>query len=547
MKIKIVYFAYLIPDKWYSIIDEQMNSLKNCGLYDDAIDIIISVVSDDNELPKLKKLLQEKYDKIIIKNIFKDNVYEYPGLKTIYQIAEDEDDIILLYFHSKGITSNQHETRRYLFKHTIENYKEIINEFIKNKNLDIACAIPHINGFAYFNFFWARSSYIRNYCSKPEISTNRYIWEVWVGNEFSRKKKIITYSPIIKYDQVTSTDEVWNIHNKMVNNDYDKQVNNNDNEIETLNITFDENNKIIVTKLINEKIISEPINNNEYSYFTNIQKCENIKQPIKPINPIKPIKPIIKTTDNTTNPYDIFERYKNKNKYVLDLGSDIGHMSYILSKRFKKVIALENNLNNLKIFESNIKKFNLKNIIICNKKLVNIKTNIQNNITIKELIYNYIYKYNDCNIGFINCNLKGDEEEIIEDLFYFAFINKCKIFIKFNTIKWKNKDISRYQYLFDYFIFNKNKFINNINTFILFEPNHLLDLQLIKKNMTIFIISYNQYTYINNMVKQLENYTNDIVIVDNNSTYKPLLNYFNTKYKYSLLTNLKTYYKSDFS
>jgi hypothetical protein len=37
-----------------------------------------------------------------------------------------------------------------------------------------------------------RSSYVRNYCSRPEISENRYIWEVWIGNEFSRKKEIIT-------------------------------------------------------------------------------------------------------------------------------------------------------------------------------------------------------------------------------------------------------------------------------------------------------------------------------------------------------------------
>ena len=87
------------------------------------------------------------------------------------------------------MTSNQRKTRQYIFKHTIENYKERIREFIKNKDLDVVCAIPHINGFAFFNFFWVRSSYVRNYCSYPEITTDRYVWEEWIGTEFSRKKK----------------------------------------------------------------------------------------------------------------------------------------------------------------------------------------------------------------------------------------------------------------------------------------------------------------------------------------------------------------------
>ena len=118
MKIKIVYFAYLIPDKWLPIIEEQLDSLKNLELYNESSNIYMTVISDDNELATLKELLANKYSKVEIKNVFHDNVYEYPGLKTIYQIAEDDDDTLLIYFHSKGMTSNQHETRQYLFKYT---------------------------------------------------------------------------------------------------------------------------------------------------------------------------------------------------------------------------------------------------------------------------------------------------------------------------------------------------------------------------------------------------------------------------------------------
>ena len=41
--------------------------------------------------------------------------------------------------------------------------------------------------------------------------------------------------------------------------------------------------------------------------------------------------------------------------------------------------------------------------------------------------------------------------------------------------------------------------------------------------MSIVVIGFNQYTYISKMIKQLEPYSNDIIIIDNNSDYKPLI------------------------
>ena len=71
MKIKIVYFAYLAPDMWEKIVIEQLDSLKKLDLYDIALNIYMSVISDDIELDKLKILLKNNYDKIELKNIYK--------------------------------------------------------------------------------------------------------------------------------------------------------------------------------------------------------------------------------------------------------------------------------------------------------------------------------------------------------------------------------------------------------------------------------------------------------------------------------------------
>jgi len=75
---------------------------------------------------------------------------------------------------------------------------------------------------------------------------------------------------------------------------------------------------------------------------------------------------------------------------------------------------------------------------------------------------------------------------------------------------------------------------------LLFEPIDS-DEVLIKKNIPAIIIGYNQVTYIRNMVKQLERYTSDIVIIDNNSSFKPLLDYYEKEFNYTLLKQKANY------
>ena len=83
IKIKIVYFANLIPNVWEPIIIEQLDSLKNTKLYNNA-KIYMSVITDDKELYKLKQLLNTKSINVELRNIYREHVYELPGIKTIY-------------------------------------------------------------------------------------------------------------------------------------------------------------------------------------------------------------------------------------------------------------------------------------------------------------------------------------------------------------------------------------------------------------------------------------------------------------------------------
>jgi len=226
MSIKIVYFAYLIPGKWESIIIEQLESLHSITSLYEKSSIYMSLIDDTPsqiELSKLKNILSAKYSKIQLVNIWSHNVFEYPGIKTIYDLSTDNEHEYLLYFHSKGIMSEQHIIRKILFEHTIKNYELYINEMETNLKIDTASFIPCINGYGYYNFFWARSSYVKNYCIKPECTESfmkygRFSYEMWLGNQFSMKKNVITYSPYLDYKQVNDECEAYYLMNLIFTN-----------------------------------------------------------------------------------------------------------------------------------------------------------------------------------------------------------------------------------------------------------------------------------------------------------------------------------------
>jgi len=220
-KIKIVYFIYLRPNKWEIIAKEQLDLLKKSKLYDLSSEIYVSVITEGNEFDKFEKFIHQNYPKLKIKDVFKENLYEYVGFKTIYEISDD--DSIVLYFHSKGIfsgekNSNNNRIRKMLFNTVIEDYEKYINEFKKNKELDIGTILPHHRGFAFYNFFWIRGDYVKKYLKKPVVNDNRFIWEEWIGNPNSTKQNIITYSPLIQYDKIVDKNKLYELRDELLKN-----------------------------------------------------------------------------------------------------------------------------------------------------------------------------------------------------------------------------------------------------------------------------------------------------------------------------------------
>lgn len=230
-----------------------------------------------------------------------------------------------------------------------------------------------------------------------------------------------------------------------------------------------------------------------------------------------------------------------------------------LADHFEHVIAVNCDANSMQRIMN--KCANCKNVSFCEKKIAQRldRSSRSDATTFKQLIYDYVLAENglsDKKVSFINCDIGGEEEELLEDVLYFAYHNECAVQVSFNIGHWKSKTVADIEYLFPFFITDCPS--DDIATYLQQNPVACLtflplpnkERALIKKNMPAVIIGYNLVSYIRNMVNQLEPYTQDIIIVDNNSSFQPLLDYYEQEYNYTVLRLPQNYghcvYRKDF-
>jgi FkbM family methyltransferase len=274
--------------------------------------------------------------------------------------------------------------------------------------------------------------------------------------------------------------------------------------------------------------------------------------------------------------FEVFEQCKNDQGIAIDIGAWIGTTAIWLSKNFYHVLAIEADKVSVSCLEKNLKASECTNVTLCpnaisdqsqkiifgprgsalNESISCIKKEsnsekdyIIKSFTFKQILYDNIFNDENLNsrkISFIKCDIEGGEERIIEDILHFAYYNNCPAYISFHLDWWNNKNIARFENLFEFFSTNcpeqnisqyirKNPFAS-----ILFKPRENAGI-LIKDNLPCVIIGYNLVTYIRNMVKQLEKHTSDIIIIDNKSDFQPLLDYYDKEFKYTLLKMDKNY------
>jgi len=142
--------------------------------------------------------------------------------------------------------------------------------------------------------------------------------------------------------------------------------------------------------------------------------------------------------------YQIFDSREPKNNSVIDIGYNLALTTLYLSKICRKVCSINCNKNNSE------KTTIIKKIINDNCSNVTIYDgNFGQDITF-EILNNFLINSNINNydeFSFININLNGLEENIMQDLYEFQKKINIPIFINIQLTQWKDKSFSRFSFL----------------------------------------------------------------------------------------------------
>jgi hypothetical protein len=192
----VYYINCLVHENYFEWIKKHMAMIKNMN----GTVYIIATINHNNE-DSFKKKCVSLFPNVTVECNYT-NQFEYPGIMKIWELGQQHSsrNDILLYFHSKGIThEKKFSTWSSGFWNNILNKKDLIEEIF-----DIFPTIDKIgprsggNGWIWYNFWYARGSYIKE-LEKPVLTQRRHYYESWLGTtlfvqgDYSNEERPVSY------------------------------------------------------------------------------------------------------------------------------------------------------------------------------------------------------------------------------------------------------------------------------------------------------------------------------------------------------------------
>jgi len=199
-----IFIHICMIENWEIIIQDQINTIKNSGLYDICEKIHIGLLGDINNIHK-KIFQDDKFDILYIDSRI--DLYETNTINFIkYFCSKLKDEIYILYIHTKGVRRAGNDNvilswRKMMEYFLIEKYQYCIDNLsfydtIGNNVINSYCydmdkiAVNKNHTYHYSgNFWWSKKSYIDKLpFIEIDLSINaintRYIAENWILSEY---------------------------------------------------------------------------------------------------------------------------------------------------------------------------------------------------------------------------------------------------------------------------------------------------------------------------------------------------------------------------
>ena len=192
-EIAIVYYAYINPQKdWQSFVLGQLTDLKKTDILTIA-DLYI-VVSNPFGLAEVKGFFDSLSTLYRHIEYYQENKFEYWGIACVWRLVQEQKQYqYFVYFHTKGMTHEQDgriKVEQLLMQHTFKHWQQTIQVFEENKLINKVGLFPawKVNahceivrgGWIWYNFWWARSTYL-SLLEPPKINPkHRFYYEEWL-------------------------------------------------------------------------------------------------------------------------------------------------------------------------------------------------------------------------------------------------------------------------------------------------------------------------------------------------------------------------------
>ena len=158
------------------------------------------VVTCEGESDDVRAFIADQTDEKTQVDYHSENRFEYFGIKKAYDLGCANPDAAIAYFHTKGMSygeTGRNLAERALTAGTFQNWKRILDAFAGNAGIDKIGLFPaedeiaskgfHWGGWIWFNFWWARGSYLAS-IDAPAVHPHRHYYESWLGGHVSRPR-----------------------------------------------------------------------------------------------------------------------------------------------------------------------------------------------------------------------------------------------------------------------------------------------------------------------------------------------------------------------
>jgi len=194
----IIYYIYINPNMdWKTIVEYQLTEIYKSQILAESLLNIELCCEFLDCVERAEDVIQGffigKENVEYNLNILHENNYEYQGIKKLYDCAIDNPEKVYIYIHSKGMVFKRMDVNKsnivslenqLLTTKTLNNWRETLELFQFDSNINKAAIIPSDENHCWYNFFWASGKYIKT-CEEPIKHTkeeNRWYYEYWLGS-----------------------------------------------------------------------------------------------------------------------------------------------------------------------------------------------------------------------------------------------------------------------------------------------------------------------------------------------------------------------------